>query len=172
MQTSRPPRLERADAASNHETTYARRKFLVRVIGTVQAAIAGTLAFVLGGAVAAPSLGSRRERWVPAGSLGDLIDDEPVPVAIRTVAEDGYAQVVDRRVVFLIKRGESEVTAISSTCTHLGCRVSWHAEAREIRCPCHGGVFDATGAVKSGPPPTPLATLPVRVSGEHVLVRI
>jgi Rieske Fe-S protein len=172
MQSSRQPRPEHASDAPNHETTYARRKFLVGVIGTVQAAIAGTLAFVLGGAIAAPSLGSRRERWVPAGSLADLIDDEPVPVAIRTVAEDGYAQVVERRVVFLVKRGESEVTAISSTCTHLGCRVSWHADTQEIRCPCHGGVFDITGAVKAGPPPAPLARLPVRVADDRVLVQI
>jgi cytochrome b6-f complex iron-sulfur subunit len=156
----------------NDETAYARRKFLGRTIAAIQAGMAGALAVVLGGAVAGPSLASRRERWVAAAHLGDLIEDEPVPITLRTVRDDGYAQVVDRQVVFLVKSAGDRVVALSAVCTHLGCRVSWHAETQEIRCPCHGGVFDATGAVKAGPPPAPLATLPARVAGEQVLVQV
>jgi nitrite reductase/ring-hydroxylating ferredoxin subunit len=78
---------------------------------------------------------------------------------LRVVREDGYSQIIERRVVFLVKTGESSVTALDPTCTHLGCRVSWDAEARELRCPCHGGVYDHLGQVKSGPPPAPLPKL-------------
>ena len=91
--------------------------------------------------------------------------------SIRVAREDGYSQVVDRQVVFLIKNGDA-VTALSSTCTHLGCRVSFDVTSQELRCPCHGGVFDKTGAVKSGPPPTPLATFPTRIDGGRVLVQV
>ena len=74
--------------------------------------------------------------------------------------------------VFLVKTGAASVTALSSTCTHLGCRVSWNADEQTLKCPCHGGVFDRTGAVKAGPPPQPLAKLPARVDGEQVLVEL
>ena len=38
-----------------------------------------------------------------------------------------------------MKSGATEVTALSSTCTHLGCRVSWNADEQALKCPCHGG---------------------------------
>jgi Rieske Fe-S protein len=158
--------------ATNHETIYARRKFLTRVVLTLQAAVGGTLAVVLGGSILAPSFARRLESWIPAADVNELTDHEPVPVMVRSTRTDGYTQVVDRHVVFLVKTGETSVVALSSVCTHLGCRVSWNADAEELRCPCHGGVFDRTGAVKAGPPPAPLATLPARIEGERVLVQI
>ena len=138
----------------------------------IQGAIGATLAFILGGTVASPAFGTRRTNWWPAAVLDDLSDKEPTPVTIRVTREDGYSQVVDRQVVFLTKTGASEVTALSSTCTHLGCRVSWDAASQTLKCPCHGGVFDRTGAVKAGPPPVPLARLATRVEGERVLVQL
>ena len=157
-------------AEDQHEQ--GRRRFLTRVIGAVQAAIGGALGIVLGGAVVSPGLGSREENWLTAGALSALPVDTPTPVTIRVAREDGYRQIVSREVVFLVKSASSEVIALSSTCTHLGCRVSWVAESQELRCPCHGGVFDATGAVKAGPPPTPLTRLQARVDGDQVLVQI
>ena len=152
-------------------TDAGRRGFLKRAIAVIQGAMGATVAFLLGGAVAAPIFGSRRQVWLPAASLDDLAENVPLPVTIRVTREDGYSQMVDRQVVFLVKSGD-QVTALSSTCTHLGCRVSWDAEASVLKCPCHGGVFDKTGAVKAGPPPAPLATLPTRLEGDQVLVEI
>lgn len=149
-----------------------RRRFLSGAITTIQAAIGATLAFVLGGAVLSPAFGNRRTSWWPAAALDDLPDNEPTPIAIRVTREDGYSQVVDRQVVFLVKTGATDVVALSSTCTHLGCRVSWDAEDGTLKCPCHGGVFDRTGAVKAGPPPAPLAKLPTRLDGDRILVEL
>ncbi len=150
----------------------ARRRFLGGVLGAVQALIGGTLGVILGGAVVSPALATREERWLPAARLHDLPHNEPTPVTLRVAREDGYAQVVDRRTVFLVRTGESQVTALDSTCTHLGCRVGWDPEAQELRCPCHGGVYDRTGAVKSGPPPAPLASIVTRIEDEQVLVQL
>lgn len=149
-----------------------RRRFLSGVITTVQGAIGAALAFLLGGTVVAPALGTRRTNWWPAVSADDLPDNEPTPVAIRVTREDGYTQVVDRQVVFFVKNSAGEVTALSSTCTHLGCRVSWDAEDEVLKCPCHGGVFDRTGAVKAGPPPAPLEKLATRLEGDRILVQL
>jgi menaquinol-cytochrome c reductase iron-sulfur subunit len=152
-------------------TEPGRRRFLSGVIAVVQGAIGATLAFLLGGAAVAPAFGTRRTNWWPAGALDDLADGEPTPVTIRVTRDDGYSQVVDRQVVFLVKNG-AQVGALSSTCTHLGCRVSWDAAAQVLKCPCHGGVFDRTGAVKAGPPPSPLPSIATRVDGNQVLVEL
>jgi menaquinol-cytochrome c reductase iron-sulfur subunit len=149
-----------------------RRRFLANTIHTIQAVIGGTLAYFLGGAILAPSLDSRQANWLSAGNLSDLMDNQPTPVTIRVAKQDGYSQVVDRQVIFLVKTGDTSVRALSSTCTHLGCRVSWDAEAERLKCPCHGGVYDKTGKVMSGPPPAPLATLTTRIDGDQVQVQV
>ena len=149
-----------------------RRRFLARVVQVIHGAIAGTLGVILGGAIVLPSFARRREDWLQAGALSDLPENEPFTAMVRVQREDGYSQIVDRKVIFLVKTSEKEVRALSSTCTHLGCRVSWDAEDLLLKCPCHGGVFDATGAVKEGPPPTPLQTLPTRIEGDRILVRL
>lgn len=149
-----------------------RRQFLARVITTIHTVIGGTIGVILGGAILSPIFGKRQENWLTAANLADLPENRPTPVTIRVAREDGYNQVIDRRTVFLVKTGDSQVTALDSTCTHLGCRVSWDAEAQVLRCPCHGGVYDATGAVTAGPPPAPLATLTTRIEGNQVLVQL
>ena len=149
-----------------------RRRFLAGALAAVQGTIGAALAFLLGGAVVAPAFGVRRTAWWPAVAVDDLPDNEPTPVTIRVTREDGYSQVVDRQVVFLVKSGAADVVALSSTCTHLGCRVSWNAQDETLKCPCHGGVFDRTGAVKAGPPPGPLARHATRIEGDQVLVQL
>ena len=153
------------------DETPGRRRFLGGVLATIQAVIAGTVGTILGGAVVAPALAQREESWLPAGSIGDIPAQQPTPVTLRIARQDGYAEVVDRRTVFLVRTDDGQVTALDSTCSHLGCRVGWDAQAGEFHCPCHGGVYDATGAVKSGPPPAPLARLTAKIEGGQVMVR-
>jgi cytochrome b6-f complex iron-sulfur subunit len=50
--------------------------------------------------------------------------------------------------------------------------VRWEAEARELRCPCHGGVYDHLGVVKSGPPPAPLPRLATKIDNDQILVQV
>ena len=150
----------------------SRRRFLGRAVQVVHGSIAALVAFIAGGAIAAPARVRNQDNWLAAGALDDLVADEPTPVVIRVAREDGYAQVVDRQVVFLVKTGESDVRALSSTCTHLGCRVSWNAEAQQLKCPCHGGVYDRTGKVLAGPPPAALAQMATRIDGDQVLVQV
>jgi Rieske Fe-S protein len=42
---------------------------------------------------------------------------------------------------------------LAVNCTHLGCPVSWFPQSGLFMCPCHGGVYYATGERASGPPP-------------------
>jgi Rieske Fe-S protein len=43
---------------------------------------------------------------------------------------------------------------------------------RKFHCPCHGGVFDESGAVEAGPPPAPLRRFEVAPIGEDGVVRL
>ncbi len=54
--------------------------------------------------------------------------------------------------------------AYGRVCTHLGCIASWNADESIILCPCHIGKYDPnTGAVISGPPPSPLPAIDIIV---------
>ena len=149
-----------------------RRRFLAGIITTIHAAIATSLGIVLGGTVLSPLFGKQEENWLPAGTLSNLPEHDPLPVTLRVAREDGYNQVISRKNIFLVRTGESGVVAIDSTCTHLGCGVRWDADEQLIKCPCHGGIYDRLGTVKSGPPPAPLARLTTKVEGGQILVQV
>ncbi len=54
--------------------------------------------------------------------------------------------------------------AFGAVCTHLGCIAYWKPDENDIFCPCHIGRYDPnTGAVISGPPPSPLPAIDIIV---------
>ncbi len=61
--------------------------------------------------------------------------------------------------------------AISNTCTHQGCTVNYDTANKEFVCPCHGGVYNQTGAVVSGPPPAALTKYTVTQSGTVLTIK-
>jgi cytochrome b6-f complex iron-sulfur subunit len=69
-----------------------------------------------------------------------------------------------------LQRTEQGVLARSLLCSHFGCTVAWREEKQAYLCPCHEGVYDASGAVVAGPPPKGLASVPVTVSGDDLIV--
>ena len=148
-----------------------RRRFLSRITNGIMGVIGGILAFIGGDAVLSSTV-RRQENWLPASTLLDLPDNEPTPVTLTVARLDGFREVIDRRTIFLVKTQDSEVAAIDSTCTHLGCLVAWDSQAQLFKCPCHGGMYDRTGAVKDGPPPAPLVKIATRIDGDKVLVQV
>ena len=70
--------------------------------------------------------------------------------------------------ILLLTQSGGKLTALDATCTHQGCTVS--PAGQELMCPCHGSQFTLTGAVTSGPAPTALHPVAVKVvSGQVVL---
>ncbi len=67
-----------------------------------------------------------------------------------------YSDPRDGNPDIVIRQANGSLIAHSAVCTHAGCTVGY--QGGQIVCPCHGAVFDAqTGAVISGPAPSPLA---------------
>jgi Rieske Fe-S protein len=148
-----------------------RRNFLVRTIAAIQATMAATVTFILGATTLSPSFSRRDETWLRAANLDNLPENQPFPVTLRVTRNDGYSQVDDRTIVYLVRTGP-DVRALQSTCTHLGCRTSYDRKTRRILCPCHGGVFDVQGNVLDGPPPAPLPALTTKIEDGQVLVQV
>ncbi len=144
-----------------------RRTLLGWSVGAILSAITGTMATLLGGAILAPTRTRAAGQAIDLGAA-DSLTDEPREVTLRVEREDGYRRVVEQRTLYLVKDGAG-VRALSATCTHLGCRVSWDSAGKQFRCPCHGGRFDAQGNVTSGPPPRGLDTVPTRIEGDRIV---
>jgi len=70
----------------------------------------------------------------------------------------------------LINTAEGKLVALSAICTHLTCTVRYDGETGTLFCPCHNGRFDRNGNVLSGPPPRPLETYAVEISGPDIIV--
>jgi cytochrome b6-f complex iron-sulfur subunit len=63
--------------------------------------------------------------------------------------------------------------ALSTSCTHLGCKAYYEPGNNRFFCPCHDGVFDLSGNVVSGPPPRPLNSCEVEVDeNENIFVLV
>jgi Rieske Fe-S protein len=72
--------------------------------------------------------------------------------------------------IIVLKISENEFAALSSICTHLGCRVR---KARDgFDCPCHGSRYDLRGQVINGPAAKPLTRFPVRQEGEALVIEL
>jgi Rieske Fe-S protein len=67
---------------------------------------------------------------------------------------------------------DGSLRAYSLVCTHLACTVAWKPEKREFHCPCHDATFDASGIVRSGPPPSPLERWKVQVKNDKVIIGV
>ena len=147
-----------------------RRRALVRFVNTGLGLLAAGLAAMLGIA-AAPRTGANTKRWRKAASIFDLPPKTPYAAVLADRHTDGWFETSKQTVVYIDRVGDG-YRALSATCTHLGCRVSWHEAEGAFRCPCHGGRFTREGAVAGGPPPRPLNRLDARVEGGRVLVRV
>jgi Rieske Fe-S protein len=155
-------------------TEPGRRRTLALFVNTVVAAIGSGLAALLGLFAVRPASGASRERWIRAGTLGELTANVPIPRVLAVPRADGWYRARARETVFLLWDGKRSVRVFSATCTHLGCQVLWDSSSKHFKCPCHGGVYDAGGKVIDGPPPRPLTVIEARVEGadDSVLVRV
>ncbi len=74
--------------------------------------------------------------------------------------------------VIVIKTAAGSYSALSASCTHEGCEVSYNTGSSLVVCPCHGGTFNpSTGSVLGGPPPSALTKYTVTQSGNILTIK-
>ena len=107
----------------------------------------------LGGAATAAAL---RFLWPPAAKPRQPfleLDEKP-----EQLKKKGAAPVeieFNDEKVFVLWDGQ-QFLAVESTCTHLGCAVTWAAKTSTFDCPCHGAQFESNGVVRKKPANGPL----------------
>jgi Rieske Fe-S protein len=125
---------------------------------TVRQPDAGTSGSGTGGALGSdPSAGASAGGGKPLAQLSAI----PIGSAVSATGPNGDSLIIARPTA-------NTVAAFSAVCTHQSCTVV--PAGKELDCPCHGSVFDATtGAVITGPAPQPLPRVQVALSGDTVL---
>ncbi len=97
-----------------------------------------------------------------------------VEVGSATPDDGELVSVAAGSTTVVVARAGGALFALDGWCTHAECPLGdgW-LEDDAVRCACHGALFDlATGAVIEGPADEPVATYPVRVTGERIEVQL
>jgi Rieske Fe-S protein len=110
-------------------------------------------------------LGARKApvKWVPLGPVTNFPLNQTRLVDFDNPLRQPWDGIVARTGVYVRYEGEDEkekdeakkhkFLVLAVNCAHLGCPVSWFQESGLFMCPCHGGVYYASGERASGPPP-------------------
>ena len=72
--------------------------------------------------------------------------------------------------IVIFRTSDTSYTALSRTCTHQGCTVSYNSSVKRMVCPCHGAEFSTGGSVLQGPASSPLAKYTATVSGTTLTI--
>lgn len=83
--------------------------------------------------------------------VGDRIKSLDRPSASELSPGEGGVVWWEGRSVAAFRDDDGTLHAVSPTCTHMGCRVSFNTAERSWDCPCHGSRFDVDGHVLQGP---------------------
>ena len=93
-----------------------------------------------------------------------LPDDYPEG-GVSTKWKSEYAVWITNQVY----KGQQQIYALSTVCTHLGCTPNWLEGERKFKCPCHGSGFYANGENFEGPAPRPLERYGISVAPDGML---
>lgn len=169
----------------NGKGMLSRRHFVVRAMGIVGSVVAAALAIPIAGFASAPAWRSnaarrllsqpvvptlRSSEWTSVGRLADFEVGVPTYVTVERHVIDGWVEAAAPIGVEVVREGDAAATVLDPHCTHLGCPLSWSTGSGKFVCPCHGGAFDATGAVVSGPPPRSMIRYETRIENGEVLI--
>lgn len=86
-------------------------------------------------------------------------------------AADGIFDQFAKPQKFILVRAGSKLTALSAICTHKNCVLK--PRDGNLRCPCHGSIFNPAGEVTKGPAKSNLPRYKVTIDAQsHVIVNL
>ena len=123
-----------------------RRRFLNWLLGTTAGTLVASVLYPVLRYVSPPRIPEATTAQVEAGSVNDP-----------ELLEKGFKIIrFGSEPVIVVRVSDTEVHALSATCTHLDCVVEYRKDKERIWCNCHNGQYDLTGRNVAGPPPKPL----------------
>jgi menaquinol-cytochrome c reductase iron-sulfur subunit len=154
----------------------SRRDFIrgtAAAIGGLMGALIGipTVAYLLSPAMQA-GMDASSEAVIPLGPLENYPIGIPTRFDFTRTKVNGWERTGTNYGLFVVRKSEDEVRVFSDICTHLGCRVTWHADQEHYISPCHDGHFDVVGHVISGPPPRPLDEFITKIEDRNLSVTL
>lgn len=84
--------------------------------------------------------------------VADRLAAEKLEALVELAPGTGAVVNYDDQRIALYKSPTGTLSALSPVCTHAGCIVAWNDVEKSWDCPCHGGRYDITGKVLTGPP--------------------
>lgn len=134
-----------APATSRRRVVQAASVAAAAVVGTAVGATADHVLTVP--AADGPTMTPNRGTWHTVAASADLTDGAVLAFDLGSV--NGF-----------VGRDGGRLTAVSGSCTHLGCHLALDLPARELTCPCHNAAFTVTGQLVRHQLRTPPAALP------------
>ncbi len=137
-------------------SAHERRNFLQWITYGLLAAAGALVALPLVGFVL--GLRKRKVEWIPLGPVTSFPLNETVSRTFDNQIKDPWDRLTAKTGVYVRNEGKDDAgkdqfRVLAVNCAHLGCPVSWFPQSGLFMCPCHGGVYYATGERASGPPP-------------------
>jgi len=83
-----------------------------------------------------------------------------------------YAKLKSQYAVWIVNtiyKGQRQIFALQTVCTHLGCTPNWLDGEQKFKCPCHGSGFYIDGINFEGPAPRPLERYAIRIADDGQL---
>lgn len=148
-----------------------RRKFMEVGIYGISGAITVVSGIALIRFAIGPSFSKDKVKWIEV-ELDDAAEGNPgfSRVVLEYEKKDGWLTANARSLAYVKRLDENNVIAISATCTHLGCIVTWDEDQQIFKCPCHDGRYNAEGQIISGPPPKPLRRHKTKIEDNRILL--
>lgn len=154
------------------ESKINRRQFMSIFTGVIASVIGIGMAIPSIAYIVGLSLRKKEENWVKVGIMNKVVLGTPTLFKAKIKRQDGWIESDEEISTYILSEDGRAFTALSSICTHLGCRVRWNDDNEQFLCPCHVGIFDKQGNVVAGPPPRPLDRYQTMIDGEEIFILV
>lgn len=152
-----------------------RRTMLKATLGVLGAGVTALAAVPGFGSVLDPLLrrSASATPFIPLAAASVLANTGAVELPVIGERRDAWTRATRQRLgtVWLRKKEDGALLALSGECPHLGCRVGYSADEDQFVCPCHDARFDAAGKRLSGPSKRGMDGLEARIHEGLVEVR-
>ena len=159
------------ESTQGSDSSLDRREFLAVSTLAIGGVLTASIAIPAAIYVIGPSLSEESTQdWIRLGPVTKVELGEPTLFKVNVTRRTGWIVNEDEISFYVLTENGRDFIALSSICTHLGCRVRWIDDQDQYLCPCHVGIFDKLGEVVSGPPPRPLDRYEVKVEDGQLYV--